>query len=132
MNFWRAFVLLSLFSLTTGFNCSGDPKADLAGTWVFDEEMMAKELGSEDQNNPFLSVGQGILSTIKLEVADDTITYRSLNKEKVFKLESAVYKGNMVVLKNSFNDQLQLRFTSSSTLFLKDAADAKELPMRKN
>lgn len=132
MSFWRAFLLLSLFSLTTAFKCSGDPKADLTGTWVFDEEMMVKELGSEDQNNPFLSVGQGILSTIKLDVAEDTITYRSLNKKTVFKLESAVYKGNTVILKNTFNDQLQLRFTSSSTLFLKDAKDAKELPMRKN
>lgn len=131
MSIWRGFFLLLLFSVTTAFKCSGDPKADLAGTWVFDEEMMAKELGSEDQNNPFLSVGQGILSTIKLEVVDDTITYRSLNKEKLFKLESAVYQGNTVTLKNSFNDQLQLRFTSSSTLFLKDAKDAKELPMRK-
>ena len=84
MRFRQSLFLLVLFLGSTAFNCDGDPKADLNGTWVFDEEAMIKELGSEDQNNPFLSVGQGILSTIKLEVSGDSVTYRSLNKEKIF------------------------------------------------
>ena len=131
MRFRQSLFLLVLFLSSTAFNCDGDPKADLNGTWVFDEEAMIKELGSEDQNNPFLSVGQGILSTIKLEVSGDSVTYRSLNKEKIFNVEEAIYKGNIVIFKNAFNEELQLRFTSSSELFLKDAKDAKELPMRK-
>lgn len=128
----RSLVFFTLVGFLSGFTCAGNPKEDLTGRWSFDHDQMSKELDSTDLNNPFLSMSQGILSTIQLEVQEDRVIYRSLNKEVIYLLESANYSGNTVTLFNDNSEMLILEFKSKSKLMLKDGAQAKPLPMRKS